>query len=251
MVTVTLLTPLQGISFAAENLDVPLQDLPKITTEYIVLRHLLRTFARLQHKIISDHLIEKNLRQDRADPLFALLEEAKWYESFTSTKNGKISLKNTTILNEANMLASLSKRLDVKVANLTRLASRVAVLEGQVSESDCPKIRVLNKKSISAERHNFIAYYVKYIQNLCSKVVDWAPNYTDEINKALYVAFFSENGRIDREHLWPSLHRYLSTPDNNTFPIENNIFLALYFQYLELAEKSRFVSFILNEFIVF
>jgi len=250
LLPILLLMPLYDTPVAIAKSLVPIQDLPHATTKYVVLRHLLITLSRLQQNIITDRLDAGNIDREMVDALALALDEAKHYQKFTVGSNdAKLVIASPLNANRGN-LKELSELLGVRIADLGVLATRLANLGHVVLKTDCPNLRLINNSTIPTEQHNFLVYYVIMVQNLCKRSVDWKHSGIDQDNATLYSTFISDDGPIDRDHLWPSLHRFLSTPINQTYPITGNIFLAMYFQYLELSARSRFVTFVLNEFVV-
>ena len=223
-------------------------DLPSKTTEFISLRHMLKTFAKTQNIVLSDFIATNETRKTRNVNIEALREHAMILEKLTHVPEAGLS--SGRLLRLPVISANPEKYLGVNLANLTELQIKLIALEKQIKRQECHQLEYVDPGTVDAERHNFLVYYATSVQGLCKTAESWIPSGIDRENSSLYGVFFKDHKPLAGNDLWPTLHGYLSVPDNQTYPIRAQIFLALYFHYLELAVDARYVTFGLNEFVV-
>jgi hypothetical protein len=237
-----------GISVAARGDIQLLYDLPPKTTEFVSIRHLIRAFIQTQKIVLSDYLASAEASENSDRNLRTLKIHLRTYNELNIRDELNVAKKKMEGLPDIHDLSS--KVLNMRFANLASLLDRLVQLKKLIESNECHGMRFIDKDTVDVERHNFLVYYATNVQGVCEAGSEWKPSGIDPQNKSLYEVFFRDSERLMGDDLWPTLHAYLSVPYNQTYPIRAQVFLALYFQYLELATRSRYVTFGLNEFVV-
>jgi len=198
---------------------VPLSDLPQGVADLVVMRSVARVVDEGQRMLVG-----ALLGHDRTTPEEAkLLQEYRAWDELRQTKPGA----------PVPSLGRLSE-WGLTLVDPRSLAVRAGELRQAVERDLCPGLVLIPGSTGAVEQHDMIVYYARNGLGLCgAPVVDWEPT---RVGVRSFYNLFAEGNHFKK------LDDYLANPDNKPFMRRENLFVSLYFYYLELAFEARSVD---------
>lgn len=224
-----------------------LRDLPPPIYEFVVHRHLLATLARAQIELIKSMLIDKGIAANEKIELSAVKLES--IEALNI-----LHMDDPVDSPRANLAPPALSGREIRAVYFVNLRESALWISERYRDFEteiCDRLPIPSELTDKrAERHNFLIFYIRTVQELCGAPFDWRPNFQDIQHQPLYEVFSRNTGPISRDLWFANLHQYLETPSNLPFMRRPKAYIAVYAQYAELSFEARHVSLANREFLV-
>lgn len=203
-----------------------LEDLPSEVTDVVALDAIADILPEAELEVVDFFLKEKATAQEQAT---VLARHKRLLEGAGSDDSPAV---------EPRRLESLG----ITLVDPRPVSERLARGREAVEEQVCEGIEPVADRTASGERHNLIVFYARSVLGLCGGEVDWQPDGASAGIEDFYTLFADGN-------YYKNLDTYLEDFRNEPFMRRQNLFIAVYFQYLRLAFEARSIDFPRREFV--
>ncbi len=225
----TPMPPAAGASIDRRPGETLLRELPPQFVELTALRALDRILSTAQLEVVEYFLENETLGRDEQEALAA-------QRTFLQFLHEEIREPAPT---------PVTRRLEglgISLVDPRPVDLRLATLNKRIENEVCPRLVLVDDQNFDGEMHNLFVFYARNVLGSCGGPVRWQPDPANDRIAEIHALFAADQ-------YFKHLDAYLEDFRNEPFMRRRNIYVAIYFQYLDLAFRARVVDFPRREFL--